>query len=109
MIKLLSLKGFFNFSGAYAEWNYEDIKSLNYCPYTPFLFSFIVLILSCILIGILLIGIICASCAMLNEYGHNRRENIERRRTARTNNRIDYEHLEGMNNPGMNHPGMNYP
>ena len=76
-----------NFSGTYAEWNYEDIKSLNYCPYTPFLFSFIVLILSCILI-------VCASCAMLNEYGHNRRENIERRRTARTNNRIDYEYLE---------------
>ena len=46
---------------------------------------------------------------MLNEYGHNRRENIERRRTARTNNRRDYEYLEGMNNPRMNHPGMNYP
>ena len=87
MIKILILKVFFNFSGAYAEWNYEDIKSLNYCPYTPFLFSFIVLILSCILI-------VCASCAMLNEYGHNRRESIERRRTARTNNRMDYEYLE---------------
>ena len=55
----------FNFSGAYAEWNYEDIESLNYCPYTPFLFSFIVLILSCILIGILLIVI---TCAMLYYY-----------------------------------------
>ena len=78
---------FFNFSGAYAEWNYEDIKSLNYCPYTPFLFSFIVLILSCILIGLLLTGIICFLCSLLNDYGHY----IERRRT---NNRTDYEYLD---------------
>jgi len=72
--------------GAYAEWNYEDIESLNYCPYTPFLFSFIVLILSCILIGLFLTGIICSLCAELNEYGHN----LERRRT---NNRTDYESI----------------
>ena len=100
---------FFNFSGAYAEWNYEDIKSLNYCPYTPFLFSFIVLILSCILIGLFLIRIICFLCAGLNEYGQNRRENIDTEHISkardillrfvsmerrRTNNRMDYEYLE---------------
>ena len=91
----------FNFSGAYAEWNYEDIESLNYCPYTPFLFSFIVLILSCLLIGLFLTGIICFICARghnsrcyrwLNDYCQNRLEVPPR--NDRVTSRIDYECLE---------------
>ena len=80
-----------NFSGTYAEWNYEDIKSLNYCPYTPFLFSFIVLILSCILIGLFLTAIICFLCARLNDYCQNR---LEAPPSYVGTSRTDYEYLE---------------
>ena len=39
--------------GAYSSWSYEekdkDNKDLSYCPYTPFMFAFVLLILSWVL------------------------------------------------------------
>ena len=30
--------------GSYAEWTHEDSDKENYCPYLPFMFSFVLLI-----------------------------------------------------------------
>ena len=35
--------------GSYAEWTHEDPDNENYCPYLPFMFSFVLLIVKCLL------------------------------------------------------------
>jgi hypothetical protein len=37
-------------TGAYSTWNYEDPTSSGYCGYTPYLFAFVLLILSWVLV-----------------------------------------------------------
>ena len=50
--------------GPYSEWNYEDKEDPKFCEFTPFMFSFVVLILGWILIPLHVAILSCAVCAM---------------------------------------------
>ena len=47
-----------SFSGSYSSWNSEDKSSSDYCPATPFMMAFIILIFSWIFFGLILIIIV---------------------------------------------------
>jgi hypothetical protein len=59
--------GSFVVFGAYSSWSYEekdqDNKDLSYCPYTPFMFAFVILILEWVLKPFLACCECCLACS----------------------------------------------
>ena len=58
------------FLGKYGDWKYDEENSEDYCAYTPFMFSFVVLILQWILKPIAFVAtyFICYQSDFLNTY-----------------------------------------
>ena len=55
------------FLGKYGDWEYDDESSENYCAYTPFMFSFVVLIIQWILNPIAFVAT-CLICYQMYKY-----------------------------------------
>lgn len=47
------------FLDAYSNWEYEDMQRRDYCPYTPFMFAFVTLIILWIWCPFVIIFLLC--------------------------------------------------